>query len=148
MLTFMDSDKTKIQYSFTKHPIPVNKVSSQTPHFIDRNWVLHKRILNLCSITSHKGEHLVESISNCLLDWILDNVFIYVTCNVHFEDICELDAYLKECMTSDDVDLREILVIRFVYVSFVSKETYLKESNYSKGSKNQSSICGLSQRKI
>ncbi|KAH0705999.1 hypothetical protein KY289_011075 [Solanum tuberosum] len=31
----------------------------------------------------------------------------YVTCNVHFEDICELDAYLKVCMTSDDVDLRK-----------------------------------------
>ncbi|KAH0726023.1 hypothetical protein KY284_001888 [Solanum tuberosum] len=32
----------------------------------------------------------------------------YVTCNVHFEDICELDAYLKVCMTSDDVDLSKM----------------------------------------
>ena len=29
----------------------------------------------------------------------------YVTCNVHFEDICELDAYLKLCIASDDLDL-------------------------------------------
>ena len=43
-----------------------------TAHFIDRDWVLHKRILNFCPITSHKGEHLAESISNCLLDWKLD----------------------------------------------------------------------------
>ncbi|KAH0645237.1 hypothetical protein KY284_033121 [Solanum tuberosum] len=139
-----------------------------------RDWVLHKRILNFCPITSHKGEHLAECISNCLLDWNLDNVFTvtvdnassndvavlelskkldmwgtnmmedgsiagsiqyedwanvrnitkflekfyeltlkvsgsrYVTCNVHFEDICELDAYLKVCMTSDDVDLSKM----------------------------------------
>ncbi|KAH0686132.1 hypothetical protein KY289_018898 [Solanum tuberosum] len=32
----------------------------------------------------------------------------YVTCNVHFEDICELDAYLKVCMTSDDVYLSKM----------------------------------------
>ncbi|KAH0652717.1 hypothetical protein KY289_030395 [Solanum tuberosum] len=35
----------------------------------------------------------------------------YVTCNVHFEDICELDAYLKVCMTSDDVDLDAYLKV-------------------------------------
>lgn len=27
----------------------------------------------------------------------------YIICNVHFEDICELDTYLEVCMTSDDV---------------------------------------------
>ncbi|KAH0696102.1 hypothetical protein KY289_013584 [Solanum tuberosum] len=182
-----------------------------------QDWVIHKRILNFCPITSHKGEHLAECISNCLLDWNLDNVFTvtvdnassndvavlelskkldmwgtnmmedvptrwnstylmldtakkfekaferfdlydgnfnsflatdvcedgsiagsiqyddwanvrnitkflekfyeltlkalgsrYVTCNVHFEDICELDAYLKVCMTSDDIDLSKM----------------------------------------
>ncbi|KAH0637139.1 hypothetical protein KY289_037054 [Solanum tuberosum] len=32
----------------------------------------------------------------------------YVTCNVHFEDIYELDAYLKVCMASDEVDLSKM----------------------------------------
>uniref|UniRef100_A0A3Q7HA57 hAT-like transposase RNase-H fold domain-containing protein n=1 Tax=Solanum lycopersicum TaxID=4081 RepID=A0A3Q7HA57_SOLLC len=32
----------------------------------------------------------------------------YITCNVHFEDICELDAYLKLCMASDDLDLSKM----------------------------------------
>uniref|UniRef100_A0A3Q7GSP9 hAT-like transposase RNase-H fold domain-containing protein n=1 Tax=Solanum lycopersicum TaxID=4081 RepID=A0A3Q7GSP9_SOLLC len=32
----------------------------------------------------------------------------YVTCNIHFEDICELDAYLKLCMDSDDLDLSKM----------------------------------------
>ena len=29
----------------------------------------------------------------------------YVTSNVHFEDICELDAYLKACVASEDLSL-------------------------------------------
>ena len=32
----------------------------------------------------------------------------YITCNVHFEDICELDAYLKLCVASDDLDLSKM----------------------------------------
>lgn len=32
----------------------------------------------------------------------------YVTCNVHFEYICELDAYLKLCIASDDLDLSKM----------------------------------------
>ena len=32
----------------------------------------------------------------------------YVTYNVHFEDTCELDAYLKVCMACDDIDLSKM----------------------------------------
>uniref|UniRef100_A0A3Q7H7X3 HAT C-terminal dimerisation domain-containing protein n=1 Tax=Solanum lycopersicum TaxID=4081 RepID=A0A3Q7H7X3_SOLLC len=32
----------------------------------------------------------------------------YVTCNVHFEDICEVDAYLKLCIASDDLYLSKM----------------------------------------
>ena len=39
-----------------------------TAHFIYRDCVLHKRILDFYPITSHKGEYLAETISNCLLD--------------------------------------------------------------------------------
>ncbi|KAH0689722.1 hypothetical protein KY289_017080 [Solanum tuberosum] len=88
----------------------------------------------------------------------------YVTCNVHFEDICELDAYLKVCMTSDDVDLSKMAsgmkekfkkywgfaleeLLGEEKVKIVNNEVnaYLKNlfaiyvSKYAKGSKNQSS---------
>ncbi|XP_049378281.1 zinc finger BED domain-containing protein RICESLEEPER 2-like [Solanum stenotomum] len=46
-----------------------------TAHFIDRNWTLHKRIRKFCPISSHKGDEMAASITNCLLDWGLDNVF-------------------------------------------------------------------------
>lgn len=36
-----------------------------TAHFIDRNWNLHKRIINFCPISSHKGDVMVASITAC-----------------------------------------------------------------------------------
>uniref|UniRef100_A0A3Q7IJG2 Zinc finger BED domain-containing protein RICESLEEPER 2-like n=1 Tax=Solanum lycopersicum TaxID=4081 RepID=A0A3Q7IJG2_SOLLC len=66
-----------------------------TAHFIDRDWVLHKRILNLCPIISHKGEHLAESISNCLLDWKLDNVFTVTVDNASSNDVIVLELSKK-----------------------------------------------------
>ncbi|XP_060183248.1 zinc finger BED domain-containing protein RICESLEEPER 3-like [Lycium barbarum] len=32
----------------------------------------------------------------------------YITSNVHFEDICELDAYLKACVASEDLSLSKM----------------------------------------
>ncbi|KAH0636238.1 hypothetical protein KY289_036153 [Solanum tuberosum] len=66
-----------------------------TAHFIDRDWVLHKRILNFCPITSHKGEHLAECISNCLLDWNLDNVFTVTVDNASSNDVAVLELSKK-----------------------------------------------------
>ncbi|PHT36496.1 Armadillo repeat-containing kinesin-like protein 2 [Capsicum baccatum] len=58
-----------------------------TAHFIDKDWVLHKRILNFCHITIHKGENLAECISNCLLDWKLENVFTITVDNASSNNV-------------------------------------------------------------
>ena len=37
-----------------------------TAHFIDNDWKLQKRILNFCTISSHKGDDIARSIEYCL----------------------------------------------------------------------------------
>lgn len=58
-----------------------------TAHFIDRDWVLHKKILKFCPISSHKGEDMAIDISKCLLYWGLDKVFTITVDNVSSIDI-------------------------------------------------------------
>ncbi|KAM3268732.1 hypothetical protein P3S67_030696 [Capsicum chacoense] len=46
-----------------------------TSHFIDTNWKLHKKVINFCPISSHKGVDMASSITNSLLEWGLNTVF-------------------------------------------------------------------------
>uniref|UniRef100_A0A3Q7GI24 HAT C-terminal dimerisation domain-containing protein n=1 Tax=Solanum lycopersicum TaxID=4081 RepID=A0A3Q7GI24_SOLLC len=57
-------------------------------------WTSVQRI-NFIPITSHKGEHLAESISNCLLDRKLDNVFTVTVDNVSSNDVTVLELSKK-----------------------------------------------------
>ncbi|CAN4105445.1 unnamed protein product [Withania somnifera] len=57
-----------------------------TTHFIDKNWTLHKRIINFYPVTSHKGVDMAASITKCLLDWGLDNVFTITVDNASSND--------------------------------------------------------------
>ena len=40
-----------------------------TAHFIDNDWNLHKRILNFCVISNHKGNSIGKLLESCLFDW-------------------------------------------------------------------------------
>ncbi len=64
-----------------------------TVHFIDNDWKLHKRILNFCPISSHKGDDIGREIEKCLHDWKLDNVFTITVDNASSNDTAI--AYLK-----------------------------------------------------
>uniref|UniRef100_A0A803N644 BED-type domain-containing protein n=1 Tax=Chenopodium quinoa TaxID=63459 RepID=A0A803N644_CHEQI len=57
-----------------------------TVHFIDNNWKLHKRILNFCPISSHKGDDIGKEIEKCLLDWGLENVMCITVDNASSND--------------------------------------------------------------
>lgn len=58
-----------------------------TAHFIDKNWKLHKRILNFCPITSHKGEGISLAIENCLRGWGIDRIFTITVDNESSNDV-------------------------------------------------------------
>ncbi|KAH9659184.1 BED-type domain-containing protein [Citrus sinensis] len=46
-----------------------------TAHFIDAEWVLHKRILSFTFIANHKGDGIGKLIEACLIDWGIERLF-------------------------------------------------------------------------
>lgn len=57
-----------------------------TAHFIDDNWVLHKRIINFKPIHSHKGEDIGGAILECIHEWELKNVMTMTVDNATSND--------------------------------------------------------------
>ncbi|PRQ18380.1 putative transcription factor/ chromatin remodeling BED-type(Zn) family [Rosa chinensis] len=58
-----------------------------TAHFIDDNWVLHKRILIFCVIPSHKGEAIAKLLEDCLLEWGIEKILTVTVDNASSNDV-------------------------------------------------------------
>ncbi|KAJ0014062.1 hypothetical protein Pint_20921 [Pistacia integerrima] len=65
-----------------------------TGHYIDENWVLHKRILSFVPISSHKGKEIGKVVEKCIFDWgIEDKVSTITVDNASANDVAI--AYLR-----------------------------------------------------
>ncbi|KAL4568440.1 hypothetical protein LXL04_024053 [Taraxacum kok-saghyz] len=64
-----------------------------TAHFIDKDWIIHKRIINFCPVSGHSGEIIGKYLEKSLLDWGLDKVFTITVDNASSNDLCI--RYLK-----------------------------------------------------
>ncbi|XP_060670771.1 zinc finger BED domain-containing protein RICESLEEPER 2-like [Ziziphus jujuba] len=69
---------------------------SLTAHYVDDDWMLHKRILSFCVIPNHKGEAIGKLIEVYLHDWGIEKVFIITLDNASANN--NLIAYLKRKM--------------------------------------------------
>ncbi|KAH0761723.1 hypothetical protein KY290_017796 [Solanum tuberosum] len=58
-----------------------------TAHWIDNEWIMHKRIINFCPISSHRGEDMANEIIKCLCDWGLDKIFTITVDNASSNDV-------------------------------------------------------------
>jgi len=54
--------------------------------WIDIDWKLNKRILNFCTISSHKGDELGKTVEKCLIEWEIENVFTITVDNANSND--------------------------------------------------------------
>lgn len=74
-----------------------------TAHFIDKNWTMHKRILNFCPITSHRGESIWLAIEECLREWEITRVLSCTVDNASSNDVTMVK--LKEKMSNWDTSI-------------------------------------------
>ncbi|XP_077237332.1 zinc finger BED domain-containing protein RICESLEEPER 1-like [Tasmannia lanceolata] len=65
-----------------------------TAHFIDHDWKLHKRIINFCIISSHKGEAIGQAVESCMIQWGIENVCTITVDNASSNDTAV--GYLKK----------------------------------------------------
>lgn len=57
-----------------------------TAHFIDANWMLHKRILNFCVIPNHRGESIFRLLEECLVEWGIEKLLTITVDNASSND--------------------------------------------------------------
>ena len=65
-----------------------------TAHFIDRDWKLHKRIINFSQIENHRGETIGKEVEKCLKQWGIERVLTLTIDNASSNDTAI--AYLKK----------------------------------------------------
>jgi hypothetical protein len=69
-----------------------------TAHFMDSDWTLHKRIINFCTITSHKGEEIGRVVDQCLRSWEITKVFTITVDNASANDVAV--TYMKRRLST------------------------------------------------
>nr|XP_023897923.1 zinc finger BED domain-containing protein RICESLEEPER 2-like [Quercus suber] len=58
-----------------------------TAHYIDVDWVYHKKILNFCLVPDHKGETIGRVVESCLLQWGIHRIFTITVDNASSNDV-------------------------------------------------------------
>ncbi|GJY91544.1 zinc finger BED domain-containing protein RICESLEEPER 2 [Tanacetum coccineum] len=74
-----------------------------TAHFIDDNWVMHKRIINFRPIHSHRGVDIGRALLECINGWGIKNVMTMTVDNIASNDKA-LEYLLENLPTKYDDD--------------------------------------------
>jgi hypothetical protein len=58
-----------------------------TTHFIDCDWILHKKILKFCLVPIHKGDTIGRVLENIMLDWGINSIVTITVDNASSNDV-------------------------------------------------------------
>lgn len=76
-----------------------------TAHFIDKDWKLHKLVINFFQILGHSGEVIGKMLEACLLEWDLHGVFTITLDNASAND-CAIDYLMEDVhVSANDFDV-------------------------------------------
>lgn len=64
-----------------------------TAHFIDDNWILHKRVIIFCPLAGYSGKLIGRAVEKCLTEWEIKNILTVTVDNASSNEVA-LD-YLK-----------------------------------------------------
>ncbi|XP_024035554.1 zinc finger BED domain-containing protein RICESLEEPER 2-like [Citrus sinensis] len=73
-----------------------------TTHFIDAEWVLHKRILSFTLIANHQGDGIRKLIEACLIDWGIERLFTITVDNTSVNKVAI--TYVKKKLANWSVN--------------------------------------------
>ncbi|BBG98623.1 transposable element gene, partial [Prunus dulcis] len=84
-----------------------------TAHFLDDDWMLHKRVLNFCVIQNHKGRTIGRLIEKCLIDWGIERVLTITLDNASANDkaVSYLQNKMKDWPNGDKIDCKGLVVL-------------------------------------
>jgi len=57
-----------------------------TAHFIDCDWIMHKKILKFCLVPDHKGESIGRVVETSMLEWGIRSIFTITVDNASSND--------------------------------------------------------------
>nr|KAJ0207661.1 hypothetical protein LSAT_V11C500232740 [Lactuca sativa] len=83
-----------------------------TTHFIDKDWTIHKRIINFCLVSGYSSEIIGKYVEKNLLDWGIDKVFSITVDNASSNDLCirylkrRLNAWKHSVLDSQHLHMR------------------------------------------
>jgi hypothetical protein len=58
-----------------------------TAHFIDRDWILHKKIIKFCLVPNHKGDTIGKVLENSMVKWGIESIFTITVNNASSNDV-------------------------------------------------------------
>ncbi|KAH7659241.1 Ribonuclease H-like protein [Dioscorea alata] len=92
--------KTKLCKSMKKHRVSLTTGTWRSiqninymcviAHFIDKRWVLHKRIINFFQVLNHKGETISRELETCMREWKINKL-----CSISVDNASSNDAALN-----------------------------------------------------
>ncbi|XP_050374634.1 zinc finger BED domain-containing protein RICESLEEPER 2-like [Argentina anserina] len=97
-----------------------------TAHFIDDNWLLHKKINNFSAIHNHKGETIAVVLESCLQEWGIDKLLTITVDNASANDVEIRD--LIRMMNSWGIQMSLCMKAKFANELIRSAVRYVRSS--------------------
>ncbi|PWA76961.1 zinc finger BED domain-containing protein RICESLEEPER 2 [Artemisia annua] len=128
LLNFLSNKATMVHLTTDRWTSSCKRMNFMvlTAHFIDDDWVMHKRIINFRPIHSHRGVDIGRAILECITGWGIKNVMTIKVDNIASNDKA-LEYLVENLPTKYDGDGLKTFTKEVSNISLAVK--YIKHSS-------------------